>query len=67
MSQERKQVVNANGIQIIAVLATFGLFFIENLLKIPEIHVVWRVFYPIKCEDVYKSINISKGRQPRLL
>ena len=23
---------------------TFGLFLIENLLKIPEIHVVWRFY-----------------------
>jgi len=35
----------ADGIQLITVLATFGLFLIENLLKIPEIHVVWRCFF----------------------
>jgi len=34
----------ADSIQIIAVLATFGLILIENLLKIPDIHVVWRCF-----------------------
>jgi len=34
----------AEGIQIIVVLATFGLILIENLLTIPEIHVVWHCF-----------------------
>jgi len=34
----------ADGIQLITVFATFGFFFIENLLKMPEIHVVWCVF-----------------------
>ena len=33
----------ADGIQIIPVLAIFGLI-LENLLKIPEIHVVRRFF-----------------------
>jgi len=35
----------ADGIQIIAVLATFGLFLIEHLLKIPEIHVGRHFFF----------------------
>ena len=35
----------ADGIQIIVVLAIFGLILIENLLKIPEIHVVWHCFF----------------------
>ena len=41
---------------------------IENLLKIPgkKTHVVWRFFLQIKCVDMSKSINISKGRQPWL-
>ena len=34
-----------DSIQIISDLATFRLFLIENLLKIPEIHVVWRCFF----------------------
>ena len=34
----------ADGIQIITVFATFGLFLIENLLKIPVLHVVWHLF-----------------------
>jgi len=34
----------ADAIQIIAVLATIGLFLIANLLKIPDIHVVWHCF-----------------------
>jgi len=34
----------ADGIKIIVVLATFGLILIENLLTIPEIHVVWHCF-----------------------
>ena len=33
----------SHGIQIIPVLTIFGLI-LENLLKIPEIHVVWQVF-----------------------
>ena len=35
----------AGCIQLITVFATLGLFLIENLLKIPEIHVVWHCFF----------------------
>ena len=49
-----------DGIQLITVFATFGLFLIENLLKIPEIHVVGVVFLQIKCADVYKSSFVQK-------
>ena len=35
----------ADSIQLTTIFATtFGLFLIENLLKIPDIHVVWRCF-----------------------
>jgi len=35
----------ADGIQLITVFATFGLFHIENLLMVPEILVVWRCLF----------------------
>ena len=58
--------VFADGIQLITVLATFGLFLIESLLKITEKHVVWLFFNKVNGRRVNKTINISKGRQPRL-
>ena len=48
----------ADGIQIIAVLATFGLFLIENILKIPEMRVVWRCFLTNQMLRRVKTINI---------
>ena len=42
--------------------ATFGLFLIENLLKIPEIHVVWRCFFNKKNRwRIKKTINTSRA------
>ena len=52
----------ADAIQIIAVLATIGLLLMENLLKIPDIHVVWHCFFnKLNAQTCKNLLKYQKG------